>query len=112
MTKFDIAVLWATSYFAALVGLAARIAYLLYGIGECPPEDPAQLAAWERRRRWLSISEFSALPAMATGWTAGALWWPLPVPMMVLGCMASGALGFGFLLHALQGVITRRVERA
>jgi hypothetical protein len=111
MDRFELAVLWTAALFSALVGLTARIAWLLYGPqAPEPPEDPAQLAAWKRKRLWVTISEFSALPLLATCWLAVMMWWPLSPALMVLGCMASGALGFGFLLNALQTVLTRRIK--
>lgn len=112
MTKYDLVVLWGAAYFGALVAFAARIAWLLYGVGDLPPEDPAQLAAWERRRRWMIISEFCALPLFATAMVTGGLEWGWSVPVVVGGSMCGGALGFGFLLHALQTIVTRRIERA
>jgi hypothetical protein len=110
MSRFELAVLWLGIFFAGLAGLTARISWLLFGVADPPPEDPGQLRVWKRKRLWVTISEFSALPAFATGWLSAGLWWPLPVPVMVLGCMASGALGFGFLLNGLQGVVTRRMN--
>lgn len=111
MVKFDIAVLWAALYFSALVGFTARIAYLLYGISEQPPEDPDQLVVWHRKRRWLIFSEFAALPLFATAWITLGVHAEWSVPFLILGSMASGALGFGFLLNALQTIVTRRIER-
>ena len=111
MDRFEAAVLWLTAFFAALAAVSARLAWLLFGpAAALPPEDPVQLAAWKRKRHWVTISEFAALPAFATGWVAAAMWWELPEPVVVLGSMASGALGFGFLLNALQTVVTRRLE--
>jgi hypothetical protein len=91
--------------------LAALVARLGLSIGaDPPPEEPSAFAAWKRRRLWTLIAEFSALPAFASGWTAAAYFWSLSIPAVVLGSMASGALGFGFLLQALQTIVTRRLE--
>ena len=112
MSKSEMAVLWVALYFSALVGFAARLGYLLYGISEQPPEDPAQLRAWHRKRRWLIISEFTALPLFATATLVGALEWDWSLPFAIGVAMGAGALGFGFLLHAFQTIVTRRIERA
>ena len=110
MTRAEILILWTAAYFGAVVSFAARIGYLLFSVSDEPPEDLAQLGAWRRRRRWLIASEFLALPAFATAWTAAALQWGCPAPIVVLGSMASGALGFGFLLNALQTIVTRKAN--
>lgn len=112
MNKTDIALLWAVACFSGLASLGARLSYLLFGIAELPPEDPVQFVAWKRKRWWLIFSECAALPSFATGWTAAAVYWSLPVPFVVLGSMASGALGFGFLLDALQTIVRKRVGNA
>jgi hypothetical protein len=80
----------------------------LFSLEETPPEDPILLKTWKRRRLYMIISEASALPAFATGWMAAAMQWDLSIPLVVLGSMCSGALGFGFLIHALQLYITKR----
>jgi hypothetical protein len=110
MTRGEIAVLWTAAYFGALVAFCSRLGYLLFAVAELPPEDMAQLAAWRRKRWWLIASEFSALPTFATTWTLIALQWDCPAPIVVLGSMASGALGFGFLLNALQALVMRKAR--
>lgn len=112
MTRWEIAALWSATYFGALVAFAARIAYLLFQASELPPEELAQLRLWKLKRRWMTISEFSALPAFATAWTLVSIQGWLSPPVVVLGSMASGALGFGFLLHALQVIVMRKVKNA
>jgi hypothetical protein len=82
----------------------------LFHVEQIPPSDPETLLHWKRRRLYMAISEVSALPAFATGWMAAALQWQLSIPLVVLGSMLSGALGFGFLIHALQTYVTRRVN--
>lgn len=110
MTRVEIGALWAATYFGALVTFAARLGHLLFGSAELPPEDADQFRVWRRKRRWLTVSEFSALPTFATAWTLAALQWGLPAPIVVLGSMASGALGFGFLLNALQAIVLRKAS--
>jgi hypothetical protein len=95
---------------SALSGLAARLAMRMFSVDQVPPVEAEALAHWKRRRLYMAISEVSALPAFATGWMAAALQWQLSVPLVVLGSMLSGALGFGFLIHALQIYVLRRVN--
>lgn len=109
-SRVELFTLWVLLALAALTGLAARLAMRLFSLEETPPSDPTLLITWKRRRLYMIISEVSALPAFATGWMAAALQWKLSVPLVVLGSMCSGALGFGFLIHALQLYITKRAS--
>jgi len=64
---------------------------------------------WERKRRWLIISELSALPAFATiSLLVGKLreW---PMEGVILLSMVLGALGFAFFLDALQTIVRKRI---
>jgi hypothetical protein len=108
--RIEIAVLWCMLALSALSGLAARLAMKLFQVDQIPPSDPDALIHWKRRRMYMAISEASALPAFATGWMAAALQWHLSIPLVVLGSMLSGALGFGFLIHALQTYVMRRAN--
>ena len=110
--RIEIAILWCCLALSALSGLAARLAMRMFNVNELPPSDPDMLLRWKRRRMYMAISEVSALPAFATGWMAAALQWNLSIPLVVLGSMLSGALGFGFLIHALQTYVMRRVNHA
>lgn len=107
-SRFELFTLWVLLALAALTGLSARLAMRLFSLDEVPPEDPLLLKTFNRRRIYMIVSEASALPAFATGWMAAALQWHLSIPLVVLGSMFSGALGFGFLIHALQIYITKR----
>lgn len=109
MTFRDIAWLWVAAYGAALVAFVARIFFLL-GLQVDPPEDVVLRARWTRKRRWLMISEFAALPMFATLSVLGAAkGWCDPVTAVILA-LISGALGFAFFLHALEAVVRRRLE--
>jgi len=108
--RFELALLWIMLALSALSGLAARLAMKLFNVQELPPQDPTLFGNWKRRRLYMLISETCAVPAFATGWMAASMQWGLPVPLVVLGSMLSGALGFGFLIHALQTYVTRRVN--
>lgn len=107
--KIELMVLWFVLALSALAGLSARLAMRLFHVSELPPEDEVLLKHWRRRRLYMAISEVCALPAFATGWVAAALQWSLSIPLVVLGSMVSGALGFGFLIHALQTYVLRRI---
>ncbi len=109
--RVDLLILWLVLALSALTGLCARLAQRLYSVGELPPSEAELLETWRRRRLWVLISEISALPMFATAWVAASLQWSLPIPLVVLGSMASGALGFGFLLHALQTWVLRKAAQ-
>ncbi|CDO35827.1 hypothetical protein [Novosphingobium sp. KN65.2] len=107
--KLEDVVLWICSLLASMAMVGARLGWLLYGVAPEPPADPAALGLWERKRRWLIFSEFSALPAFATiavgvGRLKGWPDWGVVIFTMVLG-----ALGFAFALDALQTVFRRRL---
>ncbi|MFN3388483.1 MAG: hypothetical protein ACK40O_06085 [Allosphingosinicella sp.] len=102
------ALIFLLSCAAALTALLARMGLSISN--DPPPEDPAALAAWKRKRLWTLVGEIAALPAFGALWTAASYHWSLSVPFVVLGSMASGALGFAFLLHALQSIVTKRLE--
>jgi hypothetical protein len=110
--RFELALLWMCLALSALTGLSARLASRLFHVDELPPTDPEALRIWKKRRVYMAVSEVSALPAFATAWMAAALQWNLSVPLVVLGSMASGALGFGFLIHALQTYVMRKANNA
>jgi hypothetical protein len=108
--RVELALFWLMLALASLSGLAARLAMKLFNVNELPPQDPALFQLWRRRRLYMLTSEICALPAFATGWMAASYQWHLSVPFVVLGSMISGALGFGFLIHALQVYVLRRVN--
>ena len=96
--------------FGALTVVSGKLGYLLFAMGEEPPEDPTQLNRWRRKRRWLVISELSALPMFATVAVTTTLYFNLPLIASVLIAMALGGLGFGFLLHGLQYIARRKLK--
>lgn len=109
MTKADLALLWAVSGAASLATVCGKIGLFLYGIASDPPADPDELMHWLRRRRWLAMSEISALPAFATAGVASTVYFDLPPVASVLISMGLGALGFGFLLNGVQLIARRRL---
>lgn len=107
--KLDYLLVWLASLFGALALCGARLGWQLFGMAPAPPEDPTALVLWKRKRRWLTISELSAIPAFATiSVTVGKLrdW---PIEGVVLFSMVLGALGFAFFLDALQTIMRRRL---
>lgn len=109
MTFRDFAWQWALTYLVALSAFAARMAWLLFGVAPDPPDDPAEHARWRRKRLWLFVSEFSALPMFTTlAVLSTAQGWVTPVLGAIL-CCVSGALGFAFFVHALEFMVRRRI---
>lgn len=107
--KWDDFVLWLMSLAGGLALCGARLGWLLFRVAADPPNDPAALALWERKRRWLVISELSALPAFATlALMVGRLrHWPMEG--IIIMSMVLGALGFAFFLDALQTIVRKRI---
>ena len=110
MTQYDIAILWLASLFAGACAVAARISYMLFAVSESPPDDLIALGHWQRKRRWLVISDISALPAFATIAVVATIYWKLPAVASVGISMILGILGFGFLLNGLQFFVRRKLE--
>jgi hypothetical protein len=107
----EITLLWLISFAASLTVVAARVGFYMYGVNaEQPPEDPAVLRQWKRKRTWLLVSELSALPAFATLGVVATDYYNLSPIASVLIAMVLGALGFGFLLHAVEVIVRRRLE--
>ncbi|MCJ2189168.1 hypothetical protein [Novosphingobium beihaiensis] len=107
--KLEDVILYICSLFGGLAMVGARLGWMLYGIAPEPPADPEALDLWQRKRRWLVVSELSALPAFAIialgvgrlkGW---------PDYGVVLFTMVLGALGFAFALDALQTLFRKRL---
>lgn len=107
----EITLLWIISFAASLTVIAARVGFLMFGVkAEVPPEDPATLKHWKRKRTYLLVSELSAVPAFATAGVVATEYWELSAIASVLISMVLGALGFGFLLHAIEVIVRRRLE--
>lgn len=107
--KAEDILLWLLAWGGGLAICGAKLAYLLFGISAAPPEDPAALAAWARKRKWLVISELAALPAFASLAVLVGKLRAWPVEGVVLLSMVLGALGFAFFLDALRTIASRRL---
>lgn len=110
MTHDDWHLLWFLSLFGALASVTAKLGHALFGVAATPPIEAVELAHWRRKRRWLVISNFSALPLFATIAVAMTLYFDWPPVTCVLISMVCGALGFGFLLNGLQILVLRKLE--
>jgi hypothetical protein len=107
----EITLLWLISFAASLTVVAARVGFYMYGVkAEQPPIDPAVFDQWKRKRTWLLVSELSALPSFATLGVVATDYYNLTPIASVLIAMVLGALGFGFLLHAVEVIVRRRLE--
>ena len=101
---------WLTALFGGLMICGAKLAYMLFGLPTEPPVDPFALASWERKRRWMVISELAALPAFAAIAVIVGRLRDWPIEGVVLFSMVLGALGFAFFLDALQTIIRRKLD--
>lgn len=106
----EITLLWVISFAASLTIIGARIGFALFNTREVPPDDPALFIHWKRKRMWLIISEISAVPAFATAGVVSTEYWNLTPIASVLIAMVLGALGFSFLLHAVETIVRRRLD--
>lgn len=103
--------LWLISFAASLTVIGARVGFMMFGVkAEQPSDDPGLIKHWKRRRMYLLVSELSAVPAFATCGVVATDYWNLTPIASVLIAMVLGALGFGFLLHALEVIVRRRLE--
>lgn len=107
--KIDDLILWLLAWGGGLAVCGAKLAYMLFGVSAEPPDDPKMLQSWERKRRWLVISELAALPAFASLAVLIGRLQAWPVEGVVLLSMVLGALGFAFFLDALRMIVNRRL---
>lgn len=107
--KFDLAVLYLSSLLGGLALCGARLGWILFRVSPVPPDEAAALALWRLKRRWLIISELSALPAFATISVIVGRLQAWPPEGVILFSMVLGALGFAFFLDALQTIVRKRI---
>lgn len=109
MNRWDDVLLWLLSLMGSFALCGARLGHFLFRLSDLPPVEPLALEMWQRKRRWLVISELSALPAFATiSIVVGRLReWPLEG--VILFSMVLGAIGFAMFLDGLQTVIRARL---
>lgn len=99
-----------TAAIVVTFGFAARVGYLLFGAAaEQPPTDAAQLAAWRRRRRWLLLSELSALPCFVILALAIPEYFAWSSNLGNLFGLGLGAFGFPFVSGVAKALIERRL---
>jgi Trk-type K+ transport system membrane component len=109
MEKSEFVLWWFLSLFSGVTVVAAKIGYLLFRLDVTPPEGIEPAKHWRRKRVWLTISEFMALPCFATASLTATIIWELPILATILISMVLGGLGFSFLLEALQWTFKRRL---
>lgn len=107
--KLDDVVLWLLSLFGGLAMIGARLGWQLFGIAVDPPVDPVAFDLWRRKRKWLVISEISALPVFATVSVLVGKLRHWPMEGVILLSMVLGALGFAFLFDALSFLVRQRI---
>lgn len=100
---------WLAALFSSTMIVVAKLGLKLYGQAGDPPEDPVLAAHWERRRRWLAISEISTLPAFATVSVVLVSYYKLDPVAGVLIAMMQGFIGFPLLLDGAAWLFRRRL---
>lgn len=107
---WDYVVAWFLSLLFAAMVVAGRVAAWLYGTkAPEPPDDPTLFVHWKRRRLWIVISEFSALPAFASLSMGATIWWDLSPFLSIPISMVLAILGFLLLLDGVQQIFRRRL---
>lgn len=103
--------MWAAAGASAFISVTAKVCNTLYGGKDMPPDDSRALAAWRMRRRWLAISEYSAVPAyMAFAVFCGIQYdWSIAVVSLI--SMALGVLGYDSFARTLSSVKSARLPR-
>lgn len=107
--KERLLMMWAAAGASAFISVTAKVFNTLYGGKDMPPDDSRALAAWRMRRRWLAISEFSAVPAyMAFSVFCGIQYdWSIAVVSLI--SMALGVLGYDSFARTLSRVKSARL---
>lgn len=100
---------WGAALFASTMVVVARLGIKLFGVAIDPPEDPVRALHWARRRRWLAISEISALPAFATISVVLVAYYQLNPIAAVLIAIAQGFVGFPLLLDGAAWLFRQRL---
>lgn len=100
---------WCAALFAGTMVVVARLGIKLFGTAIDPPEDAAMALHWARRRRWLAISEISALPAFATVSVVLVAYYQLNPIAAVLIAIAQGFVGFPLLLDGASWLFRQRI---
>ena len=101
---------WGLALIAGATVAVGQIAHKMARLDLEMPSDPDKLAAWHKRRKWLAITELSALPAFATLATAGRVYFDLPPIVGVLVTMGLGFVGFAMLIDAAKYLFQKRVD--
>lgn len=107
--KFDDLVVWLLSLVGGLAICGARLGWFLFRVAPVPPTDGEALRLWKLKRRWLVLSEISALPAFASIAVLVGRERHWPMENVVVLAMVLGALGFAFFLDALQTIVRRQI---
>ena len=104
-------VMWAAAGASAFISVTAKVFNTLYSGKDLPPDDDRALAAWRMRRRWLFISEYSAVPAyMAFAVFCGIQYgWSIAVVSLI--SMALGVLGYDSFARTLSRFQAARLPR-
>ncbi|WP_313801001.1 hypothetical protein [Sphingobium sp.] len=105
----DFLIWWALALIAGATVAVGQIAHKMARLDIEMPSDPAKLDAWHKRRKWLAITELSALPAFATLATAGRVYFDLPPIVGVLVTMGLGFIGFAMLIDGAKYLFRKRV---
>lgn len=105
----DFLIWWAASFVAGAVVAVASTVNKLARLEENEPQDEALKVAWLRRKKWLAITEISAVPAFATLANSGRLYFDASPVVGVIATMFLGFVGFAMLIDGARFLFRSRV---
>lgn len=105
----DFLVWWSLSWIAGATVLIGNLAHKMARLDMEEPTDPALRAAWHKRKKWLAITEVSALFPFATLATAGRIYFEVHPIVGVLATMGLGFVGFAMLIDGAKYLFRKRV---
>lgn len=89
--------------------VGGKLGLMLFRLATDPPADPILAQHWQRRRRWLTYAELSALPAFATIAVAITAHQQLEPIASVLISMALGGIGLTLLIDGIVWKVRERL---
>lgn len=100
---------WVASLLATTMIVGGKLGMFLFRLSIDPPDDPVLAAHWRRKRRWLTWSELSALPAFSTISVTVVHYYRIDPVVAVLLSMFLGGVGFALLLDGAQWIFRKRL---
>lgn len=101
---------WFINMVAGATVLVGQVAHKLARLDLDAPTDPARLEHWHKRKKWLVVTEFSALPAFTTMSVAVVSYLDMPPVAGVIINMVLGFVGFAMVIDGARYVFRARLS--